>query len=194
MRLSWLIGALWLCGVSLLGAQENTSRRGMPPLEQEVPEARTPEASRTPATHKAVLRLLEGRHWTLRSGAFRRLGPGAEELLREIAEDSTRINYLRFRALEALSLFPSDATADFLEATARRGERSFSRRGLAAFEAGFSQSRPSRFQALARDLATSPLPDVRLQAGRVLRQVDPQSFSRMLRQEPEAWVREELSR
>ena len=56
-----------------------------------------------PETNK-VMRLLEGRHWELREGPFKRLGEGADQRLREIADNTSLTNYLRFRALIALSL------------------------------------------------------------------------------------------
>ena len=61
-----------------------------------------------------VMELLEGRHWKLDAEVFQRLGEGTDRVLIEIAEDKLLINYLRFRALEALSLFPTENAATFL--------------------------------------------------------------------------------
>ena len=65
-----------------------------------------------------VMELLEGRHWSLDAEEFHSLGEGTDRLLIEISADKSLINYLRFRALEALSLFPSENTAVFLESAA----------------------------------------------------------------------------
>ena len=62
-----------------------------------------------------VLSLLEGRHWELKEETFLKLGEGADEVLRKIVDDPGLINYLRFRALEALSLYENEATVKHLE-------------------------------------------------------------------------------
>ncbi|MDP7140149.1 MAG: hypothetical protein QF560_17450, partial [SAR324 cluster bacterium] len=64
---------------------------------------------------KSVMRLLEGRHWELHDGPFRALGEGTDEVLREISDNSSLINYLRFRALTALALYENEETAEHLE-------------------------------------------------------------------------------
>ena len=51
-----------------------------------------------------VMRLMEGRHWELRERAFKRLSEDADQRLRESADNTSLTNYLRFRALIALSL------------------------------------------------------------------------------------------
>ena len=61
-----------------------------------------------------VLAMLEGRHWILNTNKFLELGAGTDDVLIDIARDTQIINYLRFRALEALSLYPTEKTADFL--------------------------------------------------------------------------------
>ena len=66
-----------------------------------------------------VLGLLEGRHWQLNPQAFQKLGAGTELVLQELADNASLTNYLRFRALEALT-FPQDETAAFLEAFSQR--------------------------------------------------------------------------
>ncbi|GIT04182.1 MAG: hypothetical protein CM1200mP28_14410 [Deltaproteobacteria bacterium] len=53
-------------------------------------------------------------------GAFNKLGDDADIILIEIAENDSLMNVLRFRALEVLSLFPSDNTVAFLEDTAEK--------------------------------------------------------------------------
>jgi len=61
-----------------------------------------------------VMELLEGRHWKLDAVAFQSLGDDTDSVLIEIAGDTAAINYLRFRALEALSLFPSEKLPETL--------------------------------------------------------------------------------
>ena len=65
-----------------------------------------------------VLRMLEGRHWKLDIRVFNKLGDDADIILIEIAKNDSLMNVIRFRALEVLSLFPTDKTASFLEDTA----------------------------------------------------------------------------
>ena len=73
------------------------------------------ESSFAQQKKKNVLEILEGRHWILNDGKFINLGEGTDIILIEIAGDKKIINYLRFRALEALALFPTEKTANFLE-------------------------------------------------------------------------------
>ena len=61
-----------------------------------------------------VLRMLEGRHWKLDIRVFNKLGDDADIILIEIAKNDSLMNVIRFRALEVLSLFPTDKTASFL--------------------------------------------------------------------------------
>ena len=77
-----------------------------------------------------VMELLEGRHWILDSKSFQLLGERTDSVLIEIAGDSSLINYLRFRALEALSLYPTENTAKFLEESAEISFAPLARRGL----------------------------------------------------------------
>jgi hypothetical protein len=141
-----------------------------------------------------VLGLLEGRHWQLDPGAFRRLGAGTETVLQELADNESLTNYLRFRALEALSVFPEDETAAFLEAFSQRTAPHFARRGVEALSRGFGQSHPRHVQRTAEALSRHPSPQVRLSAGRALKGTAPEQFQRFMRAEPEVWVREALSR
>ena len=145
-----------------------------------------------PRSH--VLGLLEGRHWQLNAAAFRKLGPGTETLLQELADNESLTNYLRFRALEALSAFPEDETAAFLEAFSQRTAPHFARRGVEALARGFGQTHPQHVQRTAAALSRHPSPQVRLSAGRALKGTAPEQFQRFMRAEPESWVRDALSR
>ena len=91
-----------------------------------------------------VMKLLEGRHWKLETVAFQSLGDDTDSVLIKIAGDTATINYLRFRALEALSLFPSQKTAVFLEQTAGKSFAALARRGFEALKNGFSKTEPER--------------------------------------------------
>jgi len=139
-----------------------------------------------------VLGLLEGRHWQLNAGEFRRLGNGTETVLQELADDTTLTNYLRFRALEALTAFPEDETADFLEAFSQRTSPHFARRGVEALSRGFGRTHPQHVQRTAAALSRHTNPQVRLSAGRALKDTAPEQFQRLMRTEPEVWVREAL--
>ena len=141
-----------------------------------------------------VLGLLEGRHWQLNAAAFRKLGPGTETVLQELVDNESLTNYLRFRALEALSAFPEDETAAFLEAFSQRTEPALARRGVEALARGFGQTHPQHVQRTAAALSRHPSPQVRLSAGRALKGTAPEQFQRFMRAEPEVWVREALSR
>ena len=144
--------------------------------------------------HSQVLGLLEGRHWQLDPGAFRRLGVGTAQVLQELADNESLTNYLRFRALEALTAFPKDQTAAFLEAFSQRTAPHFARRGVEALSRGFGQTHPRHVQRTAEALSRHPNPQVRLSAGRALKGTAPEQFQRFLRSEPEGWIREALSR
>ena len=87
-----------------------------------------------------VMKLLEGRHWKLEDKSFKSLGDDTDILLIEIAGDKALINYLRFRAMEALSLFPTEKTAVFLEHTADKSFAALARRGFEALKIGFSKT------------------------------------------------------
>ena len=75
-----------------------------------------------------VLKMLEGRHWKLDIRAFNKLGDDADIILIEIADNDSLINVIRFRALEVLSLFPTENTAAFLEDTAEKAFTPMARR------------------------------------------------------------------
>ena len=77
-----------------------------------------------------VMELLEGRHWGLDAEEFLSQGEGTDRLLIEISADKSLINYLRFWTLEALSLFPSENTAVFLESAADNSFAPLARRGF----------------------------------------------------------------
>ena len=140
--------------------------------------------------HNKVMRLLEGRHWELREGPFERLGEGADEVLREIADNNSMINYIRFRALAALSLFNNEETAEHLERHSRSNDSSFAQRGFASLSRGFSESDPERVKRTAEFLMNSSEGHLRIAAAREMRRMDAPKFNSFLNREPEEWVRE----
>lgn len=142
------------------------------------------------AEREHVLSLLEGRHWKLNAEVFRGLGKKTSRRLREIAEDESLINYLRFRAIEALSLFPTDETGDFLERTATAGKPSFARRGLRALTRGFADVQPERVRRAASRALENQNTYLRIEAARILRKMDFPLYRSFLKNEPRAWVRE----
>ena len=59
-----------------------------------------------------VMELLEGRHWKLDVESFQLLGDDTDKVLIEISRDTSLINYLRFRALNACLLYTSPSPRD----------------------------------------------------------------------------------
>ena len=141
-----------------------------------------------------VLELLEGRHWKLDSEAFQSLEVGTDSVLIEIAGDTALINYLRFRALDALSLFPTENTASFLELYAEKSFAPFARRGFEALKNGFYKTQPQRVKRLAARLLKHPNAQVRISAARFMRSVDAPRFERFLKSESDSWVRKEAQK
>ena len=120
--------------------------------------------------------MLEGRHWILNTNKFLELGAGTDDVLIDIARDTQIINYLRFRALEALSLYPTEKTADFLEDTAKNTISAIARRGFEAFRNGFKEIKPKRVKKLAASLLKHHNAYIRISAARTLRSMDPYGF------------------
>ena len=142
------------------------------------------------ASEKAqVMELLEGRHWKLDAEAFQSLGDYTESVLIDIAGDTALINYLRFRSLEALSLFPSEKTAVFLEQTADKSFASLARRGFEALNNGFSKTEPERVIKIAERLLQHSNVQVRISAARAVRSLDAPLFESFIKSEKNSWVR-----
>ena len=136
-----------------------------------------------------VMELLEGRHWSLDAGKFQLLGDGTDKVLIEISADKSLINYLRFRALEALSLFPSENTAVFLESAADNSFAPLARRGFEALRRGFFKTQPKRVKNAAARLLKHRNAQVRISAARFMRSVDAPRFKHFLKSEKNSWVR-----
>ena len=141
-----------------------------------------------------VMKLLEGRHWKLETVAFQSLGDDTDSVLIKIAEDTAIINYLRFRALEALSLFPSEKTGVFLEQTADKSFAALARRGFEALKNGFSKTEPERVKKLAERLLHHRNAQVRISAARAVRSLDAARFESFLKAEKDSWVRKEAQK
>ena len=138
-----------------------------------------------------VMELLEGRHWKLDVESFQLLGDDTDKVLIEIGGDTALINYLRFRALEALSLFPTENTASFLELYAEKSFAPLASRGFEALKNGFYKTQPQRVKRLAARLLKHPNPQVRISAARFMRSEDAPQFKRFLKLESDSWVRKE---
>ena len=136
-----------------------------------------------------VMELLEGRHWSLDTRKFQRLGEETERLLIEISADKSLINYLRFRALEALPLFPTENTAVFLESAANDSFAPLARRGFEALRRGFFKTQPKRVKNAAARLLKHRNAQVRISAARFMRSVDAPRFKHFLKSEKNSWVR-----
>ncbi|MDG1860056.1 MAG: hypothetical protein P8J49_00490 [SAR324 cluster bacterium] len=141
-----------------------------------------------------VMKLLEGRHWKIDVVAFQSLGDDTDSVLIKIAEDTAIINYLRFRALEALSLFPSEKTGVFLEQTADKSFAALARRGFEALKNGFSKTEPERVKKLAERLLHHRNAQVRISAARAVRSLDTARFESFLKAEKDSWVRKEAQK
>ena len=141
-----------------------------------------------------VMKLLEGRHWKIDAVAFQSLGDDTDSVLIKIAEDTAIINYLRFRALEALSLFPSEKTGVFLEQTADKSFAALARRGFEALKNGFSKTEPERVKKLAERLLLHRNTQVRISAARAVRSLDAARFESFLKAEKDSWVRKEAQK
>ena len=141
-----------------------------------------------------VMQMLEGRHWKLDAEAFQSLGDDTNSVLIEIAGDTASINYLRFRALEALSLFPSEITAVFLEQTADKSFAALARRGFETLKNSFSKTEPERVKKLAKRLLQHRNAQVRISAARAVRILDAPSFESFIKSEKDSWVRKEAQK
>ena len=141
-----------------------------------------------------VMKLLEGRHWKIDAVAFQSLGDDTDSVLIKIAEDTAIINYLRFRALEALSLFPSEKTGAFLEQTADKSFAALARRGFEALKNGFSNTEPERVKKLAERLLHHRHAQVRISAARAVRNLDAARFESFMKAEKDSWVRKEVQK
>ena len=136
-----------------------------------------------------VLRMLEGRHWKLDIRAFNKLGDDADIILIEIAKNDSLMNVIRFRALEVLSLLPTDKTASFLEDTAEKAFTPMARRGFEAMKRSFAKTKPERVKKLATKLLKHRNANIRISAARYIRSVDQTLFNSFINTEKESWVR-----
>jgi hypothetical protein len=135
-----------------------------------------------------VMELLEGRHWKLDVESFQLLGVDTDKVLIEIGGDPS------FRAIDALSLFPTENTASFLELYAEKSFAPLARRGFEALKNGFYKTQPQRVKRLAARLLKHPNAHVRISAARFMRSVDAPRFKRFLKSESDSWVRKEAQK
>ncbi|MBG55897.1 MAG: hypothetical protein CL935_02055 [Deltaproteobacteria bacterium] len=141
-----------------------------------------------------VLKLLEGRHWKLDIRAFNKLGDNTDLILIEIAKNDLLMNVLRFRALEVLSLFPTDRTADFLEYTAEKAFTPMARRGFQAMKRSFAKTKPERVKLLATKLLKHKNANIRISAAKYIRSKDQTLFRNYIKTEKENWVKKEVQK
>ncbi|MBF0240146.1 MAG: hypothetical protein HQM12_20785, partial [SAR324 cluster bacterium] len=120
-----------------------------------------------------VKKLLEGYEWQIDPVQFGELGADTDLVLMEIITDpAPMLNYYRFRALEALRLFPNDRVATFLEKYL--GNESDTSRVYRAFDSytrNFSKSRPQTVQKIAEKLLVNSKPDLRIAAVEALKKI-----------------------
>ena len=141
-----------------------------------------------------VLKMLEGRHWKLDIRAFKKLGDDANIILIEIAENDSLLNVIRFRALEVLSLFPTDKTAAFLEETSNEAFTPLARRGFETMKRSFAKTKPERVKRLATKLLKHRNANIRISAARYIRYVDQTLYKSFINKEKESWVRKAVQK
>ena len=141
-----------------------------------------------------VLKMLEGRHWKLDIRVFNKLGDDADIILIEIAKNDSLMNVIRFRALEVLSLFPTDKTASFLEDTAEKAFTPMARRGFEAMRRSFAKTKPERVKQLATKLLKHRNANIRISAARYIRSKDQSLFKSFINAEKESWVRKAVQK
>ena len=141
-----------------------------------------------------VLKMLEGRHWKLDIRAFNKLGDDADIILIEIAKNDSLMNVIRFRALEVLSLFPTDKTASFLEDTAETEFTPMARRGFETMKRSFAKTKPERVKNLATKLLKHRNANIRISAARYIRSKDQTLFKSFINAEKESWVRKAVQK
>ena len=141
-----------------------------------------------------VLKMLEGRHWKLDIRAFNKLGDDADIILIEIAKNDSLMNVIRFRALEVLSLFPTDNTAVFLEDTTEKAFTPMARRGFETMKRSFAKTKPERVKRLATKLLKHRNANIRISAARYIRSEDKILFKRFINTEKESWVRKAVQK
>ena len=141
-----------------------------------------------------VMRMLEGRHWKLDIRTFNKLGEDADIILIEIAENDSLMNVIRFRALEVLSLFPTDNTAAFLEDTAEKAFTPMARRGFETMKRSFAKTKPERVKRLATKLLKHRNANIRISAARYIRSVDQSLYKNFINTEKESWVRKAVQK
>ena len=141
---------------------------------------------------------LSGYEWSLEPADISKLGPNPEQILMQIAQDKSLLSYYHFRALKALTLFPSDEVASFLENyTKSIPSISHQRRGFQSFATAFQNQYPERVASLASILLQSGNPQSRIAAYQVFQQLpqhiaEPYLQAFDLKQQPE-WVVEQLN-
>ena len=112
----------------------------------------------------------------------------------EIAKNDLLMNVLRFRALEVLSLFPTDRTADFLEYTAEKAFTPMARRGFQAMKRSFAKTKPERVKLLATKLLKHKNANIRISAAKYIRSKDQTLFRNYIKTEKENWVKKEVQK
>ena len=141
-----------------------------------------------------ILKMLKGRHWKLDIREFNKLGNDADIILIEIAKNDLLMNVIRFRALEVLSLFPTNKTAVFLEETAEKAFTSMARRGFETMKRSFSKTKPERVKRLATKLLKHRNANIRISAARFIRSKDQILFNSFINKEKESWVRKAVQK
>ena len=104
------------------------------------------------------------------------------------------MNVIRFRALEVLSLFPTDNTAAFLENTAEKAFTPMARRGFEAMKRSYAKTEPERVKRLATKLLKHRNANIRISAARYIRSVDQTLYKNFINLEKDNWVRKAVQK
>ncbi|MBF0311079.1 MAG: hypothetical protein HQL56_16310 [Magnetococcales bacterium] len=124
-----------------------------------------------------VMNLLAGYEWRLIPERWQQLGGDADLILMEVVTDPQLMNVYRFRAMEVLTLYPTNRVADFLERfTLSATEVPLLWRSFRSMERSFKTSQPDRVARLATQLLQHPNARVREDAARTLGELGRQAF------------------
>ena len=133
-------------------------------------QAASPEpANNTPTpTRSALLKWLNGFEWQLSQRQAQLATVDVNDLI-AVINDSSLSNAYRYRALAALQLHPTEATAEFLaNLISTSNERGLLIRAITVATDTFAQSRPEWLAPLCEYLLTSPHAHVRIPAAQAL--------------------------
>lgn len=123
------------------------------------------------ADRAAVAGLLTGYEWHLDAHAFGKLPPDTWQTLIAIANDPAETNFIRQRAMAALTLYPNNAVWTWFDARVASAKGAVRRRSVDALCAAFATRRGPAVEAAVSPLLQSTDAQLRVSAAKCLRQV-----------------------